>query len=49
MATKNIDACLSSKSIEWYTPKKLFNELNNEFSFDLDPCCMGGSKCKVKK
>ncbi len=44
MATNNIDACLSSRSIEWYTPKKLFNELNNEFNFDLDPCCNEFSK-----
>lgn len=30
---------LSSKSNEWETPKDLFKELNDEFSFTLDPCC----------
>lgn len=24
---------------EWETPKKLFDSLNAEFGFDLDPCC----------
>ena len=28
----------SSKSDEWATPIDLFNELNNEFNFNLDPC-----------
>lgn len=28
----------SSKSEEWHTPKKLYQELYNEFHFDLDPC-----------
>lgn len=35
----NINACLSSKMVEWETPKQLFNELNQEFHFNLDPCC----------
>ena len=34
----SIEACLSSKSVEWETPISLFNELNNEFHFNLDPC-----------
>jgi len=29
----------SSKSNEWGTPQKFFNELNKEFKFTLDPCC----------
>jgi phage N-6-adenine-methyltransferase len=28
----------SSKSVHWSTPRKLFEELNNEFHFDYDPC-----------
>lgn len=31
-------ACFTSNSEEWATPIKLFNELNNEFHFTLDPC-----------
>ena len=29
---------MSSKSCEWATPQKFYEELNNEFVFDLDPC-----------
>lgn len=28
----------TSNSNEWETPKDLFNKLNNEFNFTLDPC-----------
>ncbi|MCR6086841.1 phage N-6-adenine-methyltransferase [Staphylococcus aureus] len=28
----------SSKSNEWSTPQKLFDELDKEFNFTLDPC-----------
>lgn len=28
----------SSKSNEWTTPQHLFDELNQEFNFTLDPC-----------
>nr|DAU67690.1 MAG TPA: DNA N-6-adenine-methyltransferase [Caudoviricetes sp.] len=28
----------SSKKEDWETPKKLFDELDNEFHFTLDPC-----------
>jgi len=28
----------SAKSDEWETPEKLFNGLNEEFNFNLDPC-----------
>lgn len=34
-----IDACLSSQSNEWATPQGLFDALNAEFGFTLDPCC----------
>jgi len=37
----------SSKSDEWETPKDLFDELNKEFNFTLDPCCTKeNAKCK---
>lgn len=37
----------SSKSNEWATPMKLFNELNKEFDFTLDPCSTHeNAKCK---
>jgi site-specific DNA-methyltransferase (adenine-specific) len=29
---------LSSKTPEWATPQGLFDELNAEFHFNLDPC-----------
>lgn len=35
----SIDVCLSSKTVEWETPQDLFNLLNQEFHFNLDPCC----------
>lgn len=34
----NNDLMFSSNSDEWYTPQELFDELNNEFDFNLDPC-----------
>ena len=38
----------SSKSSEWETPKELFDELDKEFSFDLDPCCTKeNAKCRL--
>lgn len=33
-----IKVMLSSKSNEWATPQDLFNNLNKEFIFTLDPC-----------
>ena len=36
----------SSKSNEWNTPEDLYNTLNNEFNFTLDPCTNGeNNKC----
>lgn len=29
---------MSSNSNEWCTPQDLFDQLNTEFCFDLDPC-----------
>ena len=38
---------ISSKSNEWETPQWLFDELNNEFKFTLDPCSTDeNTKCK---
>ena len=43
----NIGACLSSKTNEWATPKAFFEELNREFSFNLDPCSTDeNAKCE---
>ena len=33
-----IQACLTSNSNEWATPKDFFAQLDSEFHFDLDPC-----------
>ncbi|MEM0688369.1 DNA N-6-adenine-methyltransferase [Staphylococcus haemolyticus] len=36
----------SSKSNEWTTPQYLFDELNEEFNFTLDPCATDeNAKC----
>lgn len=34
----NLDVMFSSKSDEWSTPQDLFDRLNAEFNFTLDPC-----------
>jgi site-specific DNA-methyltransferase (adenine-specific) len=37
----------SSKTNEWETPKKFFEELNLKYKFTLDPCCCSETaKCK---
>ena len=42
-----IKPMVSSKSNEWATPKKLFDRLNEEFNFTLDPCSTHeNAKCK---
>lgn len=41
-------AMVSSKSNEWATPQDLFNKLNEEFRFTLDPCSTH-KNAKVKK
>ena len=39
-------AMISSKTNEWETPQDLFDELNKEFSFTLDPCATDkNAKC----
>lgn len=32
------DLFFSSKTDQWATPQDLFDELNQEFNFNLDPC-----------
>ena len=40
-------AMVSSKSNEWATPQDLFDKLNKEFNFTLDPCSTKeNAKCK---
>ncbi len=34
----------SSATVEWRTPVKVYEELNREFNFDLDPCPLGGTE-----
>jgi len=39
-------AMVSSKTNEWETPQNLFDELNEEFNFTLDPCATSkNAKC----
>lgn len=43
---KNLAVHLSSKTPEWATPQALFDELNQEFNFTLDPCATSeNAKC----
>jgi site-specific DNA-methyltransferase (adenine-specific) len=42
------DVMFSSDSMEWETPQWLFDELDKEFHFDLDPCSTHeNAKCKL--
>jgi len=34
----------SSQSVEWATPKALYDQLHAEFTFTLDPCPLGGTE-----
>lgn len=38
ITSKQYEGMFSSKSDEWETPQKTFDELNAEFLFNLDPC-----------
>ena len=43
----NTKAKTENKSIEWATPKELFNRLNDQFRFTLDPCATAeNAKCE---
>lgn len=40
-------ALFTSRSEEWSTPQKLFDDLNNSYHFTLDPCATHtNAKCK---
>lgn len=44
---KDLKTLLSSKDMDWETPKSFFDELNKEFHFTLDPCATKETaKCK---
>lgn len=36
----NTQLMFSSKDHDWETPPEIFNKLNEEFHFTLDPCCV---------
>ena len=38
MSTKINKGLFTSNSGEWETPQELFDELDEEFHFNLDPC-----------
>ena len=43
----NAELMFSSKTNEWATPQALFDELNGEFGFTLDPCATTeNAKCQ---
>jgi len=35
----NRELMFSSKNQDWATPQHIFDELDKEFNFTLDPCC----------
>ena len=42
----NLKALLTSDKDYWETPQELFDELNDEFHFNLDPCSTdANAKC----
>lgn len=42
-----LDVHYSSKTNEWATPQNIFNALDDEFNFTLDPCSDGeNAKCE---
>jgi len=44
----NIDVMYSSKSDEWATPQDIYDSLDSEFGFNLDPCATAENhKCKT--
>ena len=43
----NIEIMFSSKKHDWSTPQDFFNELDNEFHFDIDVCAdESNAKCQ---
>jgi site-specific DNA-methyltransferase (adenine-specific) len=43
MNKQTMNTMMSSKKMDWGTPKSFFNKLNKEFSFTLDPACNAGN------
>lgn len=44
----NTELFFSHESDEWETPQDLFDKLDDEFHFDLDPCATAeNAKCDV--
>jgi phage N-6-adenine-methyltransferase len=44
----NMAVHYSQETQEWGTPQALYEELDAEFKFDLDPCCTdGNAKCDM--
>lgn len=41
MSDRNMNVHFSSKSIDWATPKGVYEELDKEFHFDNDPNPLG--------
>lgn len=37
-------AVFKSQSVHWTTPQAVYEQLNAEFAFDLDPCPIGGKE-----
>ena len=47
MDSKTQKTLFSSKSMEWETPQKFYNQLNDRYSFTLDPCATESTaKCE---
>jgi site-specific DNA-methyltransferase (adenine-specific) len=47
MNENQLTGMMSNKSNEWETPQDIFDKLNKEFNFTLDPCCTHeNAKCK---
>lgn len=47
MTKEQANVMYSSKSEEWATPQRLFDDLNKEFNFTLDPCATTeNAKCE---
>ncbi len=47
VSDKKLVSLMSSACDEWETPQELFDQLNEEFHFTLDPCCTHqNAKCQ---
>ena len=41
--TRRMSVHFLSQSVDWATPKGVYDKLNQEFNFNFDPCPLGGS------